>query len=59
MNITFNLGHASNQNILIMEDEFGIIEAHTYSRKDIFENEIELATQYDKKIIFKQEAETI
>ena len=56
MNLMFNLGKADAQHILIMKDEFGTIEAHTFQRKDLFDAEIDMAQEFDKTILFKQEA---
>ena len=55
MNIMFNLGQSEDQNILIMVDEFGTIEAHTHSDKEMHKIELELAQQYGKKLLFKME----
>ena len=55
MNLMFNLGQSEEQNILIMVDEFGTIEAHTHSDKEMHKNELELAEQYGKKLLFKME----
>lgn len=55
MNIMFNLGQCEDQNILIMVDEFGTIEAHTHSDKEMHKIELELAQQYGKKLLFKME----
>jgi hypothetical protein len=51
----FNLGHSASQHVLIMEDQFGIIEAHTFSKKDLYQAELELAQEFEKKILFKKE----
>ena len=55
MNIMFNLGHSASQHVLIMEDQFGIIEAHTFTKKDLYQAELELAQEFEKKILFKKE----
>ena len=56
MDVMFNLGEASSQNILIMQDEFGTIEAHTYSTKESYQAEHDLAEEFKKTILFKKEA---
>ena len=55
MNMTFNLGSIHEQNIIIMLEEDGTIEAHTSSMKEIHEAELELAPESGKKVLFKME----
>jgi hypothetical protein len=59
MNITFNLGQATDQHIIILQDECGTLEAHTYSLKAQYDAVIELSAEANQKIIFKQEANTV
>ena len=56
MNLMFNLGKAEDQHILILKDEFGTIEAHTFQRKDLYDAEIDMAQEFGKTILFNQEA---
>ena len=56
MDMMFNLGDSSSQNILILQDEFGTIEAHTYSTKESYQAELDLTEEFNKKVLFKKEA---
>ena len=56
MDIMFNLGDSSSQNILILQDEWGTIEAHTYSTKESYHAELDLTEEFNKKVLFKKEA---
>ena len=53
MNLMFNLGKAEDQSILIMVDEFGTVEAHSFSDDEMFNNELELSREYGKKVLFQ------
>ena len=52
----FNLGDSESQNILILQDELGTIEAHTYSTKEAYQAELDLTKEFNKKVLFKKEA---
>lgn len=56
MDMMFNLGDSLSQNILILQDEFGTIEAHTYSTKESYQAELDLTEEFNKKVLFKKEA---
>jgi hypothetical protein len=56
MDMVFNMGDSASQNILILQDEFGTIEAHTYSTKETFNAELDLTEEFNKKVLFKKEA---
>ena len=57
MNLMFNLGQSATQHILIMVDEFGTVEAHTYSKKDLYQAELDMAQEFGKKILLKKEGQ--
>ena len=55
MNMSFNLGSIEEQNIIIMVEEDGTIQAHTHSMKEMHETELEMAPEFGYKVLFKME----
>jgi|TARA_E500000178_G_C16770815_1_gene639087 hypothetical protein len=56
--VTYNLGNEADQNIFISVDEDGTLEVTTSDNKEMFRNELALAEEFGKKLLFKKEVST-
>ena len=52
--VTYNLGNEADQNIFISVDEDGTLEVTTSDNKEMFRNELKLAEEFGKKLLFKK-----
>ena len=58
MNISYNLGEQQSQYVIIALDESNNLVAHTYSDKNLYENEISLADEAGSIILYTNEPNT-
>mgnify|MGYP000443587799 CR=1 FL=1 len=58
MNMSFNLGEEGSQYVIVALDEGNNLVAHTFSDKNLYENELELADEAGSIILYTNEPNT-